>query len=191
MKHQRYELTREKYLNDEEVTLLQRSIVLLSQKSPRDAVLIDLALHTGARAQELLAITPQDLYPEDGAIFIRGIKGSDNRYIPVPKPLFDRLKLLTPSLSPTKRIFPISYSRLRQIWCDVRPVKKKFHSLRHTFAVLAYRHTLNQRLVQLALGHRSAVNTEIYVTYHYKMQDFRKGLLGAIPSVSGSQASKS
>jgi len=74
-------------------------------------------------------------------------------------------------------LFPISYHRLYQIWHQYRPVAKKFHSLRHTFAIRLYRKTKDLRLVQVALGHRNITNTMIYADYIYSQQELRKLIL--------------
>ena len=74
-------------------------------------------------------------------------------------------------------LFPISYSRLIQIWEHYRPTHKKFHSLRHTFAIRLYKKTKDLRLVQVALGHRNITNTMIYADYVYSQQELRKLIL--------------
>jgi integrase len=74
-------------------------------------------------------------------------------------------------------LFPITYNRLRQIWDLYRPVQKKFHSLRHTFAIQLYKKTKDIRLVQVALGHRNVMNTMIYADYVYSQTELRKLIL--------------
>ena len=74
-------------------------------------------------------------------------------------------------------LFPIGYHRLRQIWDWYRPVPKKFHSLRHTFAIRLYRKTKDLRLVQVALGHRNITNTMVYADYVYSQQELKKLIL--------------
>jgi integrase/recombinase XerC len=56
-------------------------------------------------------------------------------------------------------------------------VPKKFHSLRHTFAIELYQKTKDLRLVQVALGHRNITNTMIYADYVYSQQELRKLIL--------------
>ena len=76
-----------------------------------------------------------------------------------------------------KHLFPISYPRLVQIWQHYRPVHKKFHSLRHTFAIELYKKTKDIRLLQMALGHRNIANTMIYADYVYSQTELRRLLL--------------
>lgn len=135
-----------------------------------------LALRTGARAQELLNITKADLNSYDETVFIRGIKGSNDRELPVPSMLFQGLVRLGET-NQKKEVFPITYPRLYQIWEFYRPVPKKFHALRHTFAIELYRKTKDIRLVQVALGHRNITNTMVYADYVYSQQELRKLIL--------------
>lgn len=159
-----------KYLQAPEFRALTE---LLEKSGPtRDTLLIGLALHTGARASEILAIQAADLNHHDKSVMVRGIKGSNDREIPLPSKFYDKLRAYAEPLD--GRLFPISYPRLVQIWHEYRPVKKKFHSLRHTFAIRLYEKTRDLRLVKIALGHRSIVNTMIYADYHYATSELRK-----------------
>jgi integrase len=174
MSKQRYALNKTKYLLDPEFDRLQSIIETFKAKDPRNALLLALALATGARAQELLNIRTEDLNDHDQSVLIRGIKGSNDRELPLRSELFATLEKL-PAIE--GRIFPISYHRLHQIWLNYRPVHKKFHSLRHTFAIRLYRKTKDLRLVQVALGHRNISNTMIYADYLYSQAELRKLIL--------------
>ncbi|MBV2167528.1 MAG: tyrosine-type recombinase/integrase [Bdellovibrio sp.] len=138
--------------------------------------MIWVALRTGARAQEVLNIQRSDLNTYDESIFIRGLKGSNDREIPIHSEIFSRLHRFAETQGGTK-VFPISYHRLYQIWEMYRPVPKKFHALRHTFAIELYRKTKDLRLVQVALGHRNITNTMVYADYVYSQQELRKLIL--------------
>ena len=168
----RYQLNKSKYLLRSEEEELRRVLKLFEERDSRDTVLIELALATGARASEVLAITKSDLEAENQTVFIKGIKGSNDREIPVKSRLFTRLQRL-----PGEKLFKISYPRLVQIWLNFRPCSKKFHSLRHTFALNLYKKTKDIRLVQVALGHRSIQNTMIYADYVYTTNELRKLIL--------------
>lgn len=171
-----YSLNKSKYLTDFELDRLFHILNSFELKEPRNVVLLKTALATGARASELLALRKSDLDPQEGTLFIRGLKGSSDRELPVKRSLFERLQALSES-SPAERVFPISYNRLRQIWQLYRPVHKKFHCLRHTFAIQLYKKTKDVRLLQMALGHRNIVNTMIYADYVYSKEELRKLLL--------------
>lgn len=158
-------LNRTKFLEDSELAELKRSLDL----SKRDDVIIALALETGGRASEILNIRKQDLFPNTNTVFIRAMKEGMDREIPIRPELFAAALLHIP--------FMISYRRLDQIWQRRRPPNKKFHSLRHTFAVNLYKRTRDIKLVQLALGHRSPTNTAIYTDFIYNTEEMRKILI--------------
>ena len=172
----RYSLNKNKYLLDPEVEELRILFKKFSDSDPRNVSLLRLALETGARATELLNLESRDLNSYDKTVFIRGIKGSNDREIPLRMDLYSSIERLSKESS-SKRLFPISYNRLRQIWDIYRPASKTFHSLRHTFAIQLYKKTRDIRLVQVALGHRNITNTMIYADYVYSQQELRQLIL--------------
>lgn len=173
----RYALNKNKYLIDPEVERLERVLESDQQAEMRDVLILQLALKTGARAMELLNLRHVDLNPYDHSIFIRGIKGSNDRELPIKKEIFERLIAYANTQDRNADLFPIGYHRLRQIWDWYRPVPKKFHSLRHTFAIRLYRKTKDLRLVQVALGHRNITNTMVYADYVYSQSELKKLIL--------------
>jgi integrase/recombinase XerC len=172
----RYQLNKNKYLLPPEVERLRKILKDFQDKDPRNSFMISVALRTGARAQEVLNIQKADLNPYDESIFIRGLKNSNDREIPVHSDFFAQLHRFAEKESGTK-LFPISYHRLYQIWELYRPIPKKFHALRHTFAIELYQKTKDLRLVQVALGHRNITNTMIYADYVYSQQELKKLIL--------------
>jgi integrase len=182
----RYQLNKNKYLLDPESERLEEILDSFIDKDERNCLLLLLALKTGARVQELLNLTKSDINSHDKTVFIRGIKGSNDREIPLATSLFERLESYSKRLSSSRldssvesseKLFDISYNRLRQIWEMYRPVHKKLHSLRHTFAIRLYKKTKDLRLVQVALGHRNITNTMIYADYVYSQQELRRLIL--------------
>lgn len=179
-----YSLNKNKYLLDPEFEYLDKILNDYLYKSTRDCLILKIALLTGARAREILNIQIQDLNTFDNSIYIRGIKGSNDREIPIPEKYFN---LLLKMVNYDKKnnlnnnlesfVFPISYNRLRQIWQHYRPIDKKFHALRHTFAIRLYKKTKDIRLVQFALGHRNITNTMIYADYIYSQEELKKLIL--------------
>lgn len=172
----RYSLNKTKYLLPPEVQRLRQLLGDYLGSDPRNCLILSLALRTGARAQELLNLQKQDLNSYDQTVFIRGIKNSNDREIPLESRFFEILQRYADGVS-APRLFPIGYHRLHQIWELYRPVPKKFHSLRHTFAIELYQKTKDLRLVQVALGHRNITNTMIYADYVYSQQELRKLIL--------------
>src|SRR5665213_2348575 len=172
----RYALNKNKYLLEPEVDRLNYILNSFKDKDPRNCTLLWLLLHSGARATEILNLRPEDLNTYDQSVFIRGIKGSNDRELPIPSWLFERLEKEA-GRGGGQVIFPITYNRLRQIWDLFRPVHKKLHGLRHTFAIRLYKKTKDIRLVQVALGHRNITNTMVYADYAYSQQELRKLIL--------------
>lgn len=166
-----YALNKNKYLREPEVEALNRVLESHKDKDPRNCTLLWLLLHTGARATEALNLRPEDLNDHDQTVFITGIKNSKDREIPVPAWLYKRLQTL---VEPGQLIFQISYPRLDQIWHQYRPVEKKLHGLRHTFAITLYKRSRDLRLVQTALGHKNINNTMVYADYVYSQEELRK-----------------
>ena len=172
----RYELNRDKFLSESEVqsfeAVLKRMIAL--SESERDALLMLICLHTGGRANEVLNLKKSDFDPKNHSLYLRGLKGSMSREIPVPRWVGKILERFCVEKYPNDRIFPITYNRLRQIWLLYRPAQKKLHALRHTFAMRLYLKHRDVRLLQLALGHRSVGNTMIYIEFVYTLTDLQR-----------------
>lgn len=176
-----YALNKSKYLLDFEHDRLTDILKTYETKDIRNVLLLNMALKTGARATELLNIRRSDVDLNSKSVFITGIKGSNDREIPLDAKFFLGLQnyLSFQSLGPPEKdlIFGISYPRLVQIWLNYRPVQKPFHSLRHTFAIRLYKKTRDIRLLQFALGHRNIANTMIYADYVYSQEELRKLIL--------------
>lgn len=172
----RYALNKNKYLLDPELEKLNSLLDSYMDTDLRNCLMIKLALKTGARAQELLNLKKSDINTYEESVLIRGIKGSNDREIPIKSDLFRMLKKYSDSQT-GQELFPISYSRLKQIWEFYRPVPKKLHCLRHTFAIQIYKKTRDVRLLQVALGHRNVMNTMIYADYVYSQQELKRLIL--------------
>lgn len=177
MRQKPYSLNKDKYLLDDELKRLDEILDHFEVKDLRNVVLLKLALATGARANELLNIRVKDLDKNENSVYIFGIKGSNDRELPLRKSLFQSLLKLSAERNPEDKVFGISYPRLIQIWQMYRPTHKKFHSLRHTFAIRLYKKSRDIRLLQVALGHRNIANTMIYADYVYSQQELRKLIL--------------
>lgn len=173
---QRYSLNKNKYLLPDELEHLETLLMGRLERDPRNCLALLLALKTGGRAQEILNLTKSSLNPSDETVLIQGLKGSNDREIPLKSSLFKKLMAYANGVEGPV-LFPITYNRFRQIWDQYRPVPKKLHSLRHTFAIQLYKKTKDIRLVQVALGHRNVMNTMIYADYVYSQTELRKLIL--------------
>lgn len=163
-------INRTKFLVDTEVQALYGPCTL----DTRDGTMIILALETGGRASEILSVTRECLFKDTNTVLFKSLKQGNDREIPVSPQLFEALLKYIP--------FGISYPRLDQVWRKLRPCNKKFHALRHTFALNLYKRTRDIRLVQVALGHKSLSNTMIYVEYIYSTEELRR-IIPVQPSI--------
>lgn len=157
-----YRITKDKFLTEHEKNEL---LIKVACASGRDSLLICTLMHTGARASEVLGIKHSDV--KDGQVYIRGLKGSNDREIPVPNWLSMAFHIISAECHADHQqlVFDIGYSRLVQIWKKVAPSEKSIKALRHTFAIELYKQTKDIFLVKRALGHRCITNTMVYVDY--------------------------
>jgi len=172
-----HQLDKHKYLKPIEVVELNERLDNAKRKEARNVLMIRLLLKTGARASELLAVRPMDLHHETHSVFIRGLKDGKDRELPVPYKLFDQLVKEAEGKEKDKPIFPIALRTLQGIWYDLRPVEKKLHSLRHTFAFNLYKNTKDILLVKMALGHKSIQSTMVYQEHLYEQEAFERLVL--------------
>lgn len=199
-----YSLNKNKYLLDYEYTRLSEILESFEHRDVRNVLLLKMALSTGARATELLNIKKSDFDVKAKSVLLYGIKGSNDREIPLESKLFSSLQNYIQStgdemgrvkskpksvdeFAMTKDgrrlsrggeyLFDITYPRLVQIWLNYRPVEKSFHALRHTFAIRLYKKNRDIRLLQFALGHRNIANTMIYADYVYSQEELRRLIL--------------
>ncbi len=166
-----YSINRTKFLTEIELAELYR--ILKNDSVNRNSLIIRVALATGARATEILNLTRLDFFEANKSLFFRGLKGSNDREIPLPNDLYKDIKSYLQTVQ-GERLFPIAYWALNRMWHFYRPGPKKFHALRHTFALELYKKTKDIRLVQLALGHRNIQSTEIYMSFIYSIEQMRK-----------------
>lgn len=169
----RNQLNKEKFLSPAEREHLEKLAWRLYASEPRDSLIVLLALHTGARPQELLNVELKDIDASDNTIHIRGLKGSNDRDLPLKPELFKALQDYAATVS-GPMLFDIKYRRLEQVWQNLRPAKKSFKSLRHTFAITLYDKWRDIKLVQIALGHRSLSSTMVYVDFVYSADQLKK-----------------
>jgi integrase len=118
--------------------------------------IVVLALETGMRRGEILAIRKQDVKIEDRLLHIPHSKNGSARTIPLTKRAFD----LIMDLKTTDPVFPIKVSTLRQSWKRLTNTANlddfRFHDLRHEalsrFAELG----LSISEISLISGHKTA-----------------------------------
>lgn len=172
-------LTPHKYLSRTEQAALLAILDGHQSTSLRNTTMFMLMLKVGTRSAETMNLTWHDINFIDKSIYVQSSKGSNDRVLPLTKNLVYRLKLLKAQTSgkDEDRLFNFSLRHLRRIWYEYRPVKKKIHSLRHTFAFNFYHNSrYNLFLTQTALGHKNLQSTAIYLQIHCDLDDFRKAI---------------
>lgn len=190
-KRKTYQMTRDKHLSEVEIDTLKRKLSERLKEDPDKYLLVLLAMETGARRSELIKLTASSLNFSLQTLYIEATKDSKDRELPlraktigllkkyVAKNGLDGLDLLFWSRNQkTDEKIPISISKILRTWWDIRPGTKKFHSLRHTFALELYKKRRDINLVKAALGHRNIQNTMIYVEYEYQTTELRRLILG-------------
>lgn len=158
----------------------------------RDHVLLSLALGTGLRESELLALTVGDVYQLDGAprrrFPLRRFKGSQRatkrstvqQECIVPDDAFYKLRKFYAwkhaqgeSMDPAAPLFisrlgkslsPRRFRSMFQNWQERAGFERHFtvHEIRHTALTQLWRRTKDLRMVQRLARHSSARTTEIY-----------------------------
>jgi len=156
----------------------------------RDRCLMQLMLHAGLRAAEVLALTVYDVDWLSGQLTVRQGKGKKDRILWLNETLLEELRRWRARrpASPTGLLFPTSkgtpvYSAALRAMVKRRGQKAGLghkdvhpHMLRHTFATELYRQTKDIRLVQKALGHADLSTTMIYT--HIVDDDLEAALKG-------------
>lgn len=143
----------------------------------RDRTMIQLALATGLRAGEIVALKDEhvELDATGGRIVVREGKGHKDRVVYFGPEVRDALrkwldrKPESEFVFPTRTGKPVATSHLRRVVkraardADVAESDRVSpHTLRHTFATDLYRETGKLRVVQEALGHESVQTTQLY-----------------------------
>lgn len=168
-------LTPNKYLLPDEQAALEQILTRYRFYALRNTTMIMLMLKTGARPQELLNVTWADINFRQKSMFIKTLKGGPPRSLPLTSELCNRLLALFPNRAESPgRVFPITYVRFSQVWHQYRPVKKKLHSLRHTFAVNLYNKCGKLSIVQQALGHAHIHTTSVYLQIEHSIEQIRE-----------------
>lgn len=164
-----------KFLTDKEVEA--QLDLLNAHRGERDSIMIRVALYTGGRGCEVLAVTKADL--REGAVFLYGAKGSNDRLVPVPMDFFRELLELATHLQAEDRLFPISTRHFRRIWDTWRVAPDKgAHCLRHTLGVRHYANCTDIHATKTVLGHKNIANTMKYLDFVEGQRKLRSTMKG-------------
>lgn len=162
----RYQRKEAKFLTKTEVHKLLTSASPASEL--RDRVILEILATSGARLQELLNIKLRHIDFESRSIVIVNGKGDKTRLTFLTKEASELVKryAIMNSLGPDSLLFsitPRSVQRLLTKYCEKAGIKKVSpHALRHSLATSLLQRGSNIKQVQVLLGHKSILTTQIY-----------------------------
>lgn len=166
-----------KVLTEPEQQAMCETFNLRYRTPHRDRTMIELALATGLRAGEIVALRDEHVQCDatGGRLTVREGKGAKDRVVYFGPETRDQLrewmdrKPESEFTFPTKSGRAVATSHLRRVVkraareADVAEAERTSpHTLRHTFATDLYRETGKLRVVQEALGHESVQTTQLY-----------------------------
>jgi integrase len=151
-----------RYLSPEEKVQLLDACTSPSYLAP----IVEIAMHTGMRRSEILALRWADIDLRRRAITLTHTKNNERRAIPVNASVGETLKHLPRHLD-TDMLFPHVNGPMvtRSFGRACRKAKLqnlRFHDLRHTFASYLAMGGFNLRTIQQLLGHRDLRMTSRY-----------------------------
>lgn len=135
--------------------------------SPKHRLLVENLPQTGLRISEFHKLDIRDMDPDNHQLLVKAGKGGKDRIVPLSGSLYqqNRLYLGERKAGPIFENFTV---RTLQRWYDeairTAGIEKKGgpHTARHTFATILRANGFTLDEIQLILGHRSRVTTEIY-----------------------------
>ncbi len=149
--------------------LLNREVEhVLAALTPSNRLACRVALHTGLRIGDVLALKTADLKP---IFYVREAKTGKRRRVGLPRELLDDMKAQAGAVYVFENRYNINKHRTRQaVWADVKRAQRLFrlrenigpHSLRKVYAVDLLRKYGDIEKVRRALNHGSVSTTMIY-----------------------------
>lgn len=169
MRREAYQIDSTKFLSEQELEKVLNKLKVLQPEQ----FAIFLLLNTGARASEILNLDHGSLCPVSHTLYIKGLKGSKNREIPLGEKLYELCRLHWQRNSKEPKPFNFTLRWLQYQW-DKLVKNKPLKATRHTYAVNLYKKTRDIKLVQTVLGHKNIQNTMVYVDYLYQKDELRQ-----------------
>lgn len=170
------------YLNDAEVEALLAACDQVTWTGRRDHAMLLLAVQTGLRISELIALTPADLHLGTGAHVVCHGKGRKDRTTPLTTGTRVVLRdwLAERPADPTQPLFPSRHGRAlsrdaierrithyatlaAQSCPSLHDKTVTAHVLRHTTAMRLLHAGVDTSVIALWLGHVSVETTQIYL----------------------------
>ena len=142
--------------------------------------MILLALNTGMRVGDLVALRWEDIELDTGRCHIKNGKGAKDRVIFIRPMVLSEMLDMTRKMGTEPKGQPIKTPYLRRM--IAQKAKKAgigkrvhFHLLRHTYLSRLYGRTKDIRVVQEVAGHADISTTQIYT--HLSGEDVRRAML--------------
>jgi site-specific recombinase XerD len=129
----------------------------------RDILLIELAVNSGMRREELAKLTPGDIHTN---FLIAHGKGMKDRTIPLPSHIAEKLQQFIKGMSPNQSVFGMdarSITNKVYRFAKAAGVNLHTHSLRHRYATHLLELGADVRSVQKLLGHAELGTTQVYL----------------------------
>lgn len=162
-----------KCLNDNQ---LNEQLAIFSLHVTTETLMLKLLLFTGAREAEAIKLRKKDLH--SCAVFIRAVKGSHDRLVPVQKEFYNELISFSQSMADDDVLFPVTTRTVRNWWDKYKVCDLGAHCLRHTFGVRFYANTRDIHATKTALGHKNIQNTMVYLDFVEGISKLKKGIKG-------------
>lgn len=140
----------------------------LANADPRMRCWLLLGALAGLRCQEIAGLTVEDVMEEDGILRVVEAKGGTERMVPIHGDIVEALRALPmPARGPVfrgirGRVTAGDVSHKTGDYLHGLGITSTPHALRHWYATEVYRSTLDLRLTQELMGHKSVTSTEIY-----------------------------
>lgn len=183
-------------LSVEEVDMLEAAIDLSEPEGQRNKAIIEVMFSCGLRVSELVNLTLQQLFLDEGFIRVYG-KGRKERLVPISRRAIEELRYWfidrnVMKIKPGEGDYVFLNRRgahltRTMILIMVKRLAKKAgikkiispHTLRHSFATALLEGGADLRSIQAMLGHESIGTTEIYM--HLDMSRIREDILNCHP----------
>jgi integrase/recombinase XerC len=139
----------------------------LANADPRMRCWLLLGALAGLRCQEIAGVAVEDVLEDAGQLRVVDAKGGTERMVPLHPEVLKALRELLPPRGPVfrgtrGRVTAGDVSHKTGDYLHGLGITSTPHALRHWYATEVYRSTLDLRLTQELMGHKSVTSTEIY-----------------------------
>lgn len=196
-------------MHDLEITREHKQALYEYMQTVKDwrELFILLTMITGARCTEILKLTAMSFKTDPLAVYIKALKGSNNRTVPIRPEHWVLLSPMMTALSaePSKMLWQVMFPNIsiisaqdgcrtmfRKLNAKLFTGKNyKLHSFRHSLAISAIESCHDIVKVQTILGHKSLGSTSRYLSAYAARQTLTEMLTLTDFSVKDSSAKTS